>query len=66
MANIDRILATVKKAGLKAGIHCLAPSYSRQMVEKGFDFVTLGSDVRMFMASASGDVKAYRDHEAGR
>ncbi len=36
------------------------------MVEKGFDFVTLGSDVRMIVAAASGDVKAYRALEAGR
>lgn len=66
VAKIDGILAAVKKAGLKAGIHCLAPSYCRAMIDKGFDFVTLGSDVRMFTASASGDVKAYRELEAGR
>jgi 4-hydroxy-2-oxoheptanedioate aldolase len=66
IANIDKALAAAKKAGIKAGIHCLAPSYCRQMIDKGFDFVTLGSDVRMFTASASGDVKAYRDLEAGR
>jgi 4-hydroxy-2-oxoheptanedioate aldolase len=66
VANIDTVLAAVKKAGLKIGIHCLAPSYSRRMIEKGFDFVTLGSDVRMLVAAASGDVKAYRDLEAGR
>ena len=66
VANIDKALAAAKKAGIKAGIHCMAPSYLRKMVEKGFDFVTLSSDVRMFVSSASGDVKAYRDLEAGR
>jgi len=66
VANIDRALAAAKKAGIKAGIHCMAPSYLRKMVAKGFDFVTLSSDVRMFVSSASGDVKAYRDLEAGR
>lgn len=66
VANIDKALAAAKKAGIKAGIHCMAPSYLRKMVEKGFDFVTLSSDVRMFVSAASGDVKAYRDLEAGR
>lgn len=66
VANIDKILAAVKKAGLKAGIHCLTAAYSRKMVEKGFDFVTLASDVRMFLNAASGDVKTYRDLEAKR
>lgn len=66
VANIGKALAAAKKAGIKAGVHCLAPAYTRSMVEKGFDFVTLGSDVRMFTASASGDVKAYRELEAKR
>lgn len=66
VANIDKILAAVKKAGLKAGIHCLTAAYCRKMVEKGFDFVTLASDVRMFLNAASGDVKSYRTLEASR
>lgn len=66
VANIEKALAAAKKAGIKAGIHCLTPAYSRRMVEKGFDFVTLGSDVRMITAAAAGDVKAFRDLEASR
>jgi len=66
LAHIDTVLAAVKKAGLKIGIHCLTPAYARRMVDKGFDFVTLASDVRMMTAAAAGDVKAFRDSGAGR
>ena len=42
---IDRILAAAKAAGLKAGIYCVNPDYSKQMLSKGFDLVTVASDV---------------------
>ena len=66
VANIDKALAAAKKAGIKAGIHCLTPAYMRKMIEKGFDFTTLSSDVRLFISGVSGDVKTFRDLEAGR
>ena len=45
---IDKILAAAKKAGIRAGIHCGGTAYAKQMWEKGFDLVTLGSDVRIY------------------
>lgn len=42
---IDRILQVAKNAGLKAGIYCISPDYSKQMRSKGFDLVTVASDV---------------------
>ena len=42
---IDRTLAAAKAAGLKAGIYCVNPDYSKQMLSKGFDLVTVASDV---------------------
>jgi phosphoglycerate dehydrogenase-like enzyme/2-keto-3-deoxy-L-rhamnonate aldolase RhmA len=50
---IGRILAAARAAGVRAGIHCLAPSYASAMLERGFDLITLGSDVRIY-ASALG------------
>ncbi len=41
---IDRILHVAKDKGLKAGIYCIAPEYSKQMLAKGFDLVTVASD----------------------
>lgn len=50
---IDRILAVAKAAGLKAGIYCIAPDYSKQMLAKGFDLVTVLSDLTLINAGAA-------------
>lgn len=63
-AAIDTVLAAVKKAGLKIGIHCLTPTYMDKAVRRGFDFVTLSSDVRLFTAAASEGVAEFRALEA--
>ena len=60
MAAIDRILAAAKAAGIKAGMHCMMPDYARQMAARGFDFVTLGNDMRMLTAELASRVAAYR------
>jgi 4-hydroxy-2-oxoheptanedioate aldolase len=60
MAAIERILAAAKAAGIKAGMHCMMPDYARQMAKKGFDFVTLGNDVRMLSAELAARVGAFR------
>jgi 4-hydroxy-2-oxoheptanedioate aldolase len=60
MAAIERILAAAKAAGIKAGMHCMLPDYARQMAKKGFDFVTLGNDVRMLSAELAARVGAFR------
>ena len=45
---IKRILDACKDAGIRCGIHCLAPSYANRMLGMGFDLVTLGSDIRLY------------------
>ncbi len=60
MTAIDRILAAAKAAGIKAGMHCMMPDYARQMAARGFDFVTLGNDVRMLTAELAARVGAFR------
>ncbi len=50
---IDKILATAKGAGLKAGIFCVDPAYSKQMFAKGFDLVTCVSDAGLLRAGAA-------------
>jgi 4-hydroxy-2-oxoheptanedioate aldolase len=53
VAAIDRILKTAKDAGLKAGIYCTDPAYSKAMLAKGFDLVTVLSDTALINAGAS-------------
>ncbi|WGF86474.1 HpcH/HpaI aldolase family protein [Marinivivus vitaminiproducens] len=51
MTAIEQILSAAHGAGLKAAIHTGEPAYARSMLAKGFDMVTIGSDVR-FLAQA--------------
>ena len=41
-------------------MHCMMPDYAREMAKKGFDFVTLGNDVRMLSAELAARVGAFR------
>ena len=43
-------LAGAKAAGLHAGMHCTSAEYARQMVSRGFDFVTVTSDEMLLSA----------------
>jgi 4-hydroxy-2-oxoheptanedioate aldolase len=49
---IDHILARAKAHGVVAGIHNASPEAARKRIEKGFQFVTIGSDAG-FMAEGS-------------
>jgi 4-hydroxy-2-oxoheptanedioate aldolase len=58
---IKRILEAAKNAGIKAGIHCLAPAYAREMLGLGFDLVTVGMDIRLLtsaFAATMGEMRA--------
>ena len=50
----EYILEAAKEAGIRAGMHCLAPAYARDMLALGFDLVTMGTDVRLFTAAYAG------------
>ncbi len=57
---IQHVLATAKKAGIKAGLHCMDPAYIRQMYDCGFDFASLSNDVRLLTQQVSASVAAVR------
>lgn len=57
---IKRVLEAAKSAGVRAGIHCLSPAYAKEMVALGFDLVTLGSDIRLFVASVTSALQEMR------
>lgn len=44
VAILDQILASAQRHGVAAGIHTGSPAYALQMIEKGFQFVTIQSD----------------------
>ena len=60
LAAIHRIREAAHEAGIKAGIHCLSPAYARSMIDAGFDLVTVGSDLRIYVAALNDAVAAVR------
>ena len=57
---VKRILAACKDAGIRCGIHCLASSYAKRMLDEGFDLVTLGSDIRLYSAACASAIAEAR------
>lgn len=53
MQAVDHILSAAKKAGLRAGMHCTSAEYAKQMIAKGFDFVTVISDENLLARGAA-------------
>jgi len=50
LAAFDKIVAACKAAGIKACVHTASPGYAQQMIERGFDLVTVMGDVRYLMS----------------
>ena len=50
-----KILEHAKKNNIFAGLHNMTPEYAQKMIDKGFQFVTVGSEQR-FMSSAGKSV----------
>ena len=55
-SEILRILEHAKKNNIFAGIHNGTTEYATKMIEKGFDFVTIASDLRALSAGAKATV----------
>jgi 4-hydroxy-2-oxoheptanedioate aldolase len=53
MAAIDTILAAAKRHGIKAAIHAMTADYANEMIEKGFDLVTLSNEYRHMATQAA-------------
>lgn len=52
LAAIDKILSTAKRHGIRTAIVNSTVDYSKQMIEKGFDLVTVTSDAGSLRAAA--------------
>ena len=57
---IGKILETAKKHGLKVGIHCGSSDYLKSAYERGFDFATIASDIRLIGQAISMNINAIR------
>ena len=53
MNRIEQTLEACHRHGIKAGIHAMSSDYANEMLEKGFDLVTLSSDFRHMLTSAN-------------
>ena len=51
-SEILRILEHAKKHNIFAGIHNGTTEYAQKMIDKGFNFVTIGADQRAMSAGA--------------
>jgi 4-hydroxy-2-oxoheptanedioate aldolase len=47
------ILAMCKKYGVPAGLHCYSPEEARARIEEGWQFLAIGSELRMMMDAAA-------------
>ena len=56
-SEILRILENTKKNNIFAGIHNGTPEYAQKMIDKGFNFVTIGADQRALSAGAKAVVE---------
>ena len=56
-SEILRILEHAKKNNIFAGIHNGTPEYAQKMIDKGFNFVTIGADQRAMSAGAKAVVE---------
>ena len=56
-SEILRILEHAKKNNIFAGIHNGTPEYAQKMIDKGFNFVTIGADQRALSAGAKAVVE---------
>lgn len=59
-AALDEILAAARRNNSRAGVHTLSPEEGNAMREKGFDLVTIQSDVRLLTAAARAVVRGFR------
>jgi 4-hydroxy-2-oxoheptanedioate aldolase len=60
---IDRILAACRQHNIVPGIHTGSSQFATQMIDKGFQFVTVSSDVRLMTLKAAEVIAAVKGHQ---
>jgi 4-hydroxy-2-oxoheptanedioate aldolase len=52
-AALKHVLATCRKHGVAAGIHCFSAEEARHRIEEGWQFLAVGSELRMMLDGAN-------------
>jgi 4-hydroxy-2-oxoheptanedioate aldolase len=65
LETCDRILATAHRHGKRAGMHTASGAFSASAIQRGFDFVTVTSDVACLAAGAKHQLEGLRAGLAG-
>jgi 4-hydroxy-2-oxoheptanedioate aldolase len=55
---LKHILATCKKHKVPAGLHCYSAEEARHRIEEGWQFIAIGSELRMMMSAVAAELKA--------
>jgi 4-hydroxy-2-oxoheptanedioate aldolase len=59
-AEMENILKHAKKNNIVAGIHNVTPEYAEKMIKIGFQFVTVGSDLKFIAETAKKAVNYFK------
>jgi 4-hydroxy-2-oxoheptanedioate aldolase len=49
---MKHILATCRKHGVAAGVHCTSPEEAQHRIEEGWQFIAIGSELKMMLQGA--------------
>jgi 4-hydroxy-2-oxoheptanedioate aldolase len=61
---MKHILAACKRQRVPAGVHCYSGEDARQRIEEGWQFLAIGSELRMMLAGASEALKGLKTERA--
>lgn len=59
LALFDRMITTAKQHGIVTAMHCATPAYAQKMAARGFNMVTIGSDIGFMLAANQDAMSAY-------
>jgi len=62
---IMKILEHAKKNNIFAGLHNMTPEYGQKMIDKGFQFITVGSEQRFMSSGAKSVVEKLKGKSKG-
>src|SRR5207253_6253620 len=54
---MKHVLATCKKHGVAPGLHCMSAEEARVRIDEGWQFIAIGSELRMMLDAAGKVVK---------
>lgn len=60
---LDKICGSARKRGLGAGIHVGAPAYGKRMIDMGYNFITIASDLRLLSVACASAVQEVKGGE---